>query len=598
MLAETYFSATFWKYGVDELGQVLARDPDNHFARWRRGKAYLERAIEEWQDKWFKRAGAELRLVDSSDPIYPQACRDLALCCLDLGHPDSSIHYLEALDADSMDIQGLLIMGIAACRSGDMPKSDEAFSEALARMDDERRERFLSMDLIVAPGERGQLSGMVSEDARSVLEQLWKSHDPNPATVVNERLIEHLSRVAFADFHFSVPRLGKIGSRTARGEVYIRYGGPLLWHFDPFGTGVFTDETALPDPASFDPARSLGDRVPPADQSGQYRDRRLRASKPRWVWQYRDFSLNFDDTFLNGDYDFPYELDWSAYTYAYLEKKVPEIYETQIKRRMKVVLDALNLIDDSGRHALKLVYACDTRGIAVRSPFEWPQGSFEVEIAVLDSLREDVARAAFVKEIRADSSVLYQTQYPLISTLTVEVPPGKALTAISITSTANGAAGFTSRPVSIRAFGDTLELSDIEMRFAPAGPPNPTYTYLRRGTAFLAFSVYNSGADVDGIARLRIAYRLSRREKVQPAYRRFLDMFAGDEKPLLDGSVTSLQSEHEIRTLGPRADEVIGIDLSALAVGHYDVAIHATDLTNGATARLETRLIIASELDL
>ena len=209
-----------------------------------------------------------------------------------------------------------------------------------------------------------------------------------------------------------------------------------------------------------------------------------------------------------------------------------------------------------------------------------------------------MARAAFVTEIRADSSALYQTQYPLISTLTVDVPPGKALTAVSITSSSNGAAGFTSTPVDIRAFGDTLELSDIEMRFAPDGPPNPTYTYLRRGTAYLAFSVYNCGADADGIAHLRIAYRLSRREKVQPAFRRFLDMFEGHEKPLLDGSVTSLQSDYEVRTLGPEADEVIGIDLSPLASGHYDVDIHATDLTNGATARLETRLVIASELEL
>ena len=129
---------------------------------------------------------------------------------------------------------------------------------------------------------------MVSEDTRTTLERLWKNRDPNPATVVNERLIEHLARVAFADFHFSVPRLGKMGSRTARGEVYIRYGSPLAWHFDPFGTDVFADETTMPDPTSLGPSGRLGDRAAPVDQSGRYRDRRLRQRRAALLAAFAD----------------------------------------------------------------------------------------------------------------------------------------------------------------------------------------------------------------------------------------------------------------------------------------------------------------------
>ncbi len=52
----------------------------------------------------------------------------------------------------------------------------------------------------------------------------WRSQDPLPATLENERLLEHLERVAYAEAHFAYPE--RLTGFDDRGDVYVRYGKP------------------------------------------------------------------------------------------------------------------------------------------------------------------------------------------------------------------------------------------------------------------------------------------------------------------------------------------------------------------------------------
>ena len=113
LLAEVYFESTFWRYGVEELQHALETDSSNGFVRYRLGKAYLERAIEEWQSEWFVGAQFQLSRVESRHPAYCAACRQLALCCYDMGMPDSSVVLLRSLPEDSLDVDALLILGMS-----------------------------------------------------------------------------------------------------------------------------------------------------------------------------------------------------------------------------------------------------------------------------------------------------------------------------------------------------------------------------------------------------------------------------------------------------------------------------------------------------
>jgi GWxTD domain-containing protein len=597
MLAEVYFEGTYWHYGVDELVRVLEIDPANSEARCHLGRAYLDHATEEWQRKWFTRARNELSKVDGQHHAHAEATRHLARCLFDLGKPDSAAALLGDLPEDSLGTDGHLLLGMALCEQHDMDGAEEAFTKALDGMDAETRRRYVSIELMASKNELKQIAAARPDELEGVMLEQWKRRDPNPATSVNERFVEHLARVGFADFHFAVPRLRRIGSETARGEVYIRYGRPLAWHYDPLGSGMFADETVFPQPSYASPDSRLGQGGHGGDYIDPGRDLRSRPfelSKSRWVWRYDGFTLNFEDTFLNGDYQFPFEQDWSAYVYSYLEKKVPEIYESQIKNRMRVVLDALNFIDLLGRPSLKIIYACDTRGIDYVPHFEWPEGDFSIDIAVLDSTYKDVSRAEFSARLRADSSILYQTPYPLIGSYVAHVPAGKAVAAVSLESKARDAAGFARRPIEVRSFSDGLEMSDIEMRFAEQGSPNASHVYRRRGKAYFAFSIYNLLTDGSGTGEAEVSYEIRGEVESRPAYRRFLDLFARGSDTDRPEGLASVWSKYELRSPGSRTDEVIGIDLAPLSVGDYELKITVMDRRSGESVTGRAGFTIAS----
>jgi GWxTD domain-containing protein len=113
--------------------------------------------------------------------------------------------------------------------------------------------------------------------------QFWGEVDPDPTTEINERRLEHYARFVHAQLTFSLPDRKIDGWMTKRGELYIRYGPPTSQEF------------------------TLGEG--PNDP-------------PRWTWTYDRFGdpvvLYFEDTFLNGDFQFPFpNKNWTAANYAF-----------------------------------------------------------------------------------------------------------------------------------------------------------------------------------------------------------------------------------------------------------------------------------------
>jgi hypothetical protein len=316
------------------------------------------------------------------------------------------------------------------------------------------------------------------------------------------------------------------------------------------------------------------------------------------MWVYDCFALNFEDTFLNGDYSFPYEYDWSAYRYAYLEKNVPEVYETDIKRLMKVVLTGLCFMEPDGSTRFKIAYGCDYNGLVLDREHEWPRGEFIIEGALLDTLYNEVSHFSLTRGIHADSTAVYFTTCPLIDTLNVRVPTGPGVLAISLTSRENDAVGFTHRPVNVRAFGDSLEMSDLELRFADEGRPNPSHLYETRTKAYIAFEAYNIAVDDEGRGRINVSYEFRRKPEKRSRTERLMSFFARKVGIKPSTEIVSLESGYVMRTDGPSVSHVVGIDLSSLIAGYYDVEVRIEDLESGAVTSRTTDLGIASELTL
>lgn len=596
MLAEIHFASTYWNYGVRELQAAVAIRPGYAKARTRLGKAYLDRAIEEWQINRFRQARQELKRALSIDSRQVAASNLLALCNLDLGYPDSALALLRHLPEDSLDVDALLIAGMALFGKDSIEEASGAFEAALAQMDDTRRRRYLSRGFWTAGGATRETANL-SETGRSrgdpgsaFLAYLWRGDDPDPGTAVNERLVEHLARVSFADFHFSVPRLGRPGSETTRGEVYCRYGRPRRWYYDPFGTNTFAGETVSPG----DPSPFSGEN-PFANLAEIYRPTPLRLRKPRWVWLYEDFVLSFEDTHLNGDYTFPYEQDWSAYVDAYLRKNLPAVYQSEIRTRMRIALDAVSRLDDQGQPSVKMLLACDTRGIDYVPDVEMPSGEFELEIAFLDSAYKQIGHSQMRTQLRADSAEVRVTELPLTGTFETRPPAATALAAVSLRSLANGALGYAMAEVCPHRFTEGLEMSDIEVCSRPDRPGDPSRVFFGCTEIFLAFDVYNVSLNAAGSGEVELAYRLTSKAEPPALLTRLLRSLTGREAPEQTRQVSPVQGKERLTCNAARIHHVIPVAVTSLVEGEYTVEIRASDAFGADTAAVNLTLSGSSE---
>lgn len=87
---------------------------------------------------------------------------------------------------------------------------------------------------------RQDLSGATGEP----LVAWWRGEDPMPATLENERLIEHLERVAHAEQHYASDSSST--GFDARGDIYLRYGEPKHHEVLRFNETRLTDELLRP----------------------------------------------------------------------------------------------------------------------------------------------------------------------------------------------------------------------------------------------------------------------------------------------------------------------------------------------------------------
>jgi hypothetical protein len=166
---------------------------------------------------------------------------------------------------------------------------------------------------------------------------------------------------------------------------------------------------------------------------------------------------------------------------------------------------------------------------------------------------------------------------------------------MSLKSKANQAIGFTQKAIDIPVVGDSLWVSDIEVRFGEKGAPNPSHVYRKGAQAYLAFGVCNIAPGLDGLGEIEVSYMLIHQEKSSGMLKRLGSLISGGSESDLSGELTSLWTMYRTRTLGRTTDEVVGIDLSHMAAGDYSVAVRVTDMLSSQVAITETRLRVESD---
>lgn len=129
---------------------------------------------------------------------------------------------------------GLLLAGMALHRLDRSEEAEPLLDEALARMDPSRRDGIANVGPLLEAQDRDRYRQLTAAERRVWERDYWSTKDRIPATVVNERRVEHIVRGAYADLVLG----GVVGDA---GEVWIRFGGPDAIHIVDGGSGRLTE---------------------------------------------------------------------------------------------------------------------------------------------------------------------------------------------------------------------------------------------------------------------------------------------------------------------------------------------------------------------
>lgn len=212
----------------------LAKMKDDEFTEYnnsarKMGDEFLG-SLQEFADEDFYSAEFYYKKALSIDRNNYEANYNLSLLYEKAGKPELGISLLEKLiQIGKADENVHLALGLLYYKTNKMKECYAQYQIALSIMNEDDREdfKFNSVKFLIEPAFEKIINEMNYYELKDFIDLYWKYFDPLFMTDYNERLLEHYSRVAYANLRFSVPKMGKIGWKTNRGEVIVRYGEPL-----------------------------------------------------------------------------------------------------------------------------------------------------------------------------------------------------------------------------------------------------------------------------------------------------------------------------------------------------------------------------------
>ncbi len=195
-----------------------------------------------------------------------------------------------------------LAKAFAYHRLSEFKLAQEYFDKAFSLMNKKELNEFKLQSVmeIIQPSFKENLKGKTNSEIEKILDYFWKIKDPLNLTKQNERLLEHYSRMVYADYYLSDfdPYLHNHGDveikgwKSERGKIFLRYGLPKkIMRFRP-GMSI-----ALTDSIGFEESVIRPEALYSSEQLRDKRfdpDRETRDYKTE-VWLYDDFVFSFAD---------------------------------------------------------------------------------------------------------------------------------------------------------------------------------------------------------------------------------------------------------------------------------------------------------------
>ncbi|MBS3945924.1 MAG: GWxTD domain-containing protein [Melioribacter sp.] len=211
------------------LGDMKAND-FKEFNKSVRMESGVLMSVQEAANKDFKESEKYLLSALSKDTLNYDAIIKLGLLYERAGKPEKGIPLLNRLVRNKKDDKDVhLLLGLLYYKISKMKQSHDEYKLAINMMDKFEKDDFMVNSILFFFDQSEFLASDIinDENVDEIIESFWKTFDPLFLTEYNERLLEHYSRVAYANLNFSVPSLGLYGWSTDMGQTMIRYGDPL-----------------------------------------------------------------------------------------------------------------------------------------------------------------------------------------------------------------------------------------------------------------------------------------------------------------------------------------------------------------------------------
>lgn len=484
---------------------------------------------------------------------------------------ESSIEILsKALDVDgdsSVKADCLLLLGTNLVLTGRYDSAYVVFEKARQGMSQERRDVMDDVRYLMPPLDYASYKEESFYKQEKMLTQFWGQLDPDPTTGINERKLEHYARFVHAQLTFSLPDRSVEGWRTKRGEMYIRYGRPSSMNYV---------------------LGSSGDSADP----------------PKWIWDYDNFgepvTLVFEDTFLNGDFDFPFpSKNWTAADFdkdpariaAMMQDAIPQTFAYSAgSGPLEYYYMPRQFKASRGRTALEIFVAVPydhlefrRQGATALATLEWRQilrfGSWRVA---------DSAEVLRRYEIRA--SQIDNPNLSMADRLSLEAYPDSLAFSISIRDTLSDHIGIDSRPIRLRDFyTGRVEISDIVLARRIDTPPgelrferdelrilsNLDNRYFTAEPVWLYFEIYN----LEKGANDRTSYTIKQRV----TQKRSGGLLASIRSALSGKDLQEIETSYTGGSIYTEENRILMVQLADLEPGPYTISIEVIDDVSGAS---------------
>ncbi len=507
------------------------------------------------------------------EPDNRDALHNLSLLSLEGGMIDRFIDYQKKILKNNPDDKDThLFLGFGHYILSDHEISHSEYEKAKSLMESDERAVFESIEYIIPADEVKKYNALASADKSKFKEEFWKPKDPLFLSEYNERILEHYSRIPYANLKFGVKKNKIAGWETDRGKIYIRYGPP--------------NEIA---------------RLR-AEKAGIGGGRDLDLTE---IWYYDGFSFAFEDLYLTGDFRLGARSRFPNIHFPEIAEQIykekPDIYIPSFKGdKFDFGYSLVSFRGDNGKSLIEVYHAVPINALTPKREKDYMVATLNGGIFFFDEKWYEVNKKVSKEKINLSLNLKSEMNYYIIGQNQLEIDPGEYNFAIEFqeevsknTGTYRDIIYIDSYPFGEFKVSDILLASNIlpgdeDSKYTKNGLkiiPNPARLFYKNQLMHIYFEIYNLMINPEQKTKFLVEYKVSAESE--------------DKKPIMSKIISNLgklvgvkegrqdiTASYEYEGVNPTENINLSIDMSATKFGIYELSITITDLnSNNLTSK-------------